>query len=181
MDGQTVRRLDGQMSQSLKYVIFRTRWGYFGLLGGKNGLVRSCLPVANGREAKKRLLADLGMGKSDATLFAGLQGKIIAYFEGGYVDFVDTRVLLEGFSGFSAQVLIACRGVKYGQTTSYGQLARLAGRPTAGRAVGNILAKNPVPLIIPCHRVIRSDGQIGGFSAPGGLRLKERMLQLEGF
>ncbi len=169
------------MGESLKYVIFRTQWGYFGLLGGKNGLVRSYLPVANGREAKKQLLADLEMGKSGATLFASLQGKIMAYFEGGYVDFVDTRVLLEGFSGFSAQVLIACRGVEYGQTISYGQLARLAGRPTAGRAAGNILAKNPVPLIIPCHRVIRSDGKLGGFSAGGGVSLKKRMLELESF
>jgi len=170
-------------------------------LGGKNGLLRSCLPVANGREAKKQLLADLGMGKSDATLFAGLQGKIMAYFEGGYVDFVDVSVELSrtnfaskvnaGFgphqkvgcglkiSGFSEQVLIACRGVKYGQTISYGELARLAGRPTAGRAVGNILAKNPVPLIIPCHRVIRSDGKVGGFSAAGGVSIKRKMLELE--
>jgi len=167
------------MSESLKYVIFRTQWGYFGLLGGKNGLVRSCLPVANSREAKKQLLADLVMGKSDATLFAGLQGKIRAYFEGSCVDFSDTRVNLDGLGEFGAKVLTACGKVGYGQTVSYGQLAKLAGRPTAGRVVGNILARNPVPLIIPCHRVIRSDGQIGGFSGAGGIKLKQKMLELE--
>ena len=181
-DGQTVGRLDGwkgYMGQGLKYVIFGTRWGYFGLLGGEKGLVRTCLPVASTREVKERLIAGGGTGKSDATLFASLQGKIRAYFEGGCVDFSDTRVNFDGLGEFGAKVLTACGKVGYGQTVSYGQLAKLAGRPTAGRAVGNILAKNPMPLIIPCHRVIRSDGRIGGFSAGGGIRLKQKMLELE--
>ena len=167
------------MGQGLKYVIFRTRWGYFGLLGGEKGLVRSCLPVASAREAKEPLLVSGGMGKSDATLLGGLQGKIRAYFEGGCVDFSDTPVAFDGLGEFGAKVLAACGKVGYGQTVSYGQLAKLAGRPTAGRAVGNILAKNPVPLIIPCHRVIRSDGGIGGFSAGGGQGMKSKMLELE--
>ncbi len=167
------------MGQGLKYVIFGTRWGYFGLLGGENGLVRTCLPVGSSGEAKERLLVSGGMGKSDATLFGDLQEKIRAYFEGGCVDFADTRVNFDGLGEFGAKVLTACRKVGYGQTVSYGQLARLAGRPTAGRAAGNILAKNPVPLIIPCHRVIRSDGKIGGFSAEGGQGMKKMMLELE--
>ena len=167
------------MAESLKYVIFRTRWGYFGLLGGEKGLLGSCLPIANGQEAKERLLAGGGMGKSDATLFGGLQAKIRAYFDGGYVDFGDTRVVLDGLSEFSRKVLTACREVGHGRTISYSQLAKSAGRPKAGRAVGNILAKNPLPLIIPCHRVIRSDGKIGGFTAGGGIRLKKKMLELE--
>ncbi len=167
------------MGQGLKYVIFRTRWGYFGLLGGEKGVVRSCLPVANDWEAKERLLAGRGTGKSDATLFASLQGKIGAYFEGGCVDFSDISVVLDGLGEFGSKVLTACGNVEYGQTVSYGQLARLAGKPMAGRAVGNILAKNPVPLIIPCHRIIRSDGRIGGFSAEGGSKTKKMMLELE--
>ena len=167
------------MGQGLRYVIFRTRWGYFGLLGGEKGLVRSCLPVASSGEVKERLVVGGGMGKSDATVFGGLQAKIRAYFEGGCVDFSDTQVAFDGLGEFGAKVLTACGKVGYGQTISYGQLAKLAGRPTAGRAVGNILAKNPVPLIIPCHRVIRSDGKIGGFSAGGGSGLKKMMLELE--
>jgi O-6-methylguanine DNA methyltransferase len=167
------------MGQGLKYVIIRTRWGYFGLLGGEKGLVRSCLPVVSAREAKERLLVSGGMGKSDVTLFANLQAKIRAYFEGGCVDFSDTRIVLDGLGEFGARVLTACGEVGYGQIVSYGQLAKLAGRPMAGRAVGNILAKNPVPLIIPCHRIIRSDGKIGGFSAGGGPGLKKKMLELE--
>ena len=167
------------MGQGLKYVIFGTRWGYFGLLGGEKGLVRTCLPVGSAREAKERLIVSGGMGKSDATFFANLQAKIRAYFEGGCVDFSDISVSLDDLGEFGAKVLTACRKVGYGQTVSYGRLARLAGRPTAGRAAGNILAKNPVPLIIPCHRVIRSDGKIGGFSAGGGPGMKKMMLELE--
>jgi methylated-DNA-[protein]-cysteine S-methyltransferase len=167
------------MGQGLKYVIFQTRWGYFGLLGGEKGLVRTCLPIATSREAKELLLADGEVAKRDDELFADLQAKIRAYFEGGCVDFSDTPVALDGLGEFGAKVLRECRKVGYGQIASYGRLAKLAGRPTAGRAVGNILAKNPVPLIIPCHRVIYSDGNIGGFSAEGGQGMKKMMLELE--
>ena len=167
------------MAKSLKYVIFRTRWGYFGLLGGEKGLVRSCLPVADTQKAKKLLLTRISKPNPDARLFADLQEKIKAYFDSSYVDFADTQLFLDGLTEFSGKVLTACRKVKYGQTISYWELAKLAGKPKASRAVGNILARNPLPLIIPCHRIIRSDGKIGGFSAPGRAGLKERMLELE--
>ncbi len=174
-----VRRFDDKMAKSLKYVIFRTRWGYFGLLGSEKGLVQSCLPVADTQKAKKLLLDDLGTANCDTKGFTDLQEKIKAYFDGSYVDFVDTRLVLDGLTEFSRNVLTECRKVKYSQTISYSELAKLAGRPKASRGVGNILAKNPLPLIIPCHRIIRSDGKIGGFSATGGIGLKERMLKLE--
>ena len=169
------------MIESLRYVIFRTRWGWFGLLGSERGLLRSCLPVANDREAKKQLLAGLGLCKPDTAFFEGLQEQIRAYFEGACVDFGNTPVVLEGLGEFGTAILTACRKIEYGRTMSYGEVARLAGRGAAGRAVGNILAKNPVPLIIPCHRVIRRDGQIGGFTVAGGIKLKEKMLRLESF
>jgi len=174
-----VRRFDDKMAKSLKYAIFRTRWGYFGLLDGEKGLVRSCLPVADTQKAKKLLLDDIAKAESDTRLLADLQEKIKAYFEGSYVDFVDTRLFLDGLTEFSRNVLTACRKVKYGQTFSYWELAKLAGRPGTSRAVGNILAKNPIPLIIPCHRIIRSNSKIGGFSAPRGVGLKEKMLEME--
>ena len=75
--------------------------------------------------------------------------------------------------------MTACRDIRFGQTVSYGRLAEMAGKPGAARAVGRALAKNPLPLIIPCHRVICANGKIGGFSAPGGVTLKKRLLQLE--
>jgi methylated-DNA-[protein]-cysteine S-methyltransferase len=88
-------------------------------------------------------------------------------------------ILLEGFSRFARRVLAACRQIRLGEVVTYSGLARKTGRQAAARAVGNALAKNPLPLIIPCHRVIRSDGRIGGFSGPGGATMKKRLLELE--
>jgi methylated-DNA-[protein]-cysteine S-methyltransferase len=173
------RRLDGKMSRRLRYVIFRTRWGWFGLLGGERGLLRTSLPVADRDKAKSVLLKGIRAARRDGRLFSELQEKIRVYFEGDCVDFTDARVELDGFSGFSRKVLIACRGVGYGRRVSYGELAELAGQRGAGRAVGNVLSRNRVPLIIPCHRVTRSDGKLGGFSAGGGISLKKKMLELE--
>jgi len=187
-----VNRLEGFMACSLKYVIFRSRWGWFGLLGGERGLLRTSLPIADRDKAKRLLLKGIAAASYDGRIFSELQDKIKAYFEGDCVDFADVSVELDGLSGFSKDVLIVCRGVEYGRTVSYGRLAELAHRPGpasscdyaatgAGRAVGNVLAKNPVPLIVPCHRVIRKDGKIGGFSAGGGAKMKRRMLELESF
>ena len=81
---------------------------------------------------------------------------------------------------FEKSVLREVKKIPFGKTASYKEIARKAGRPQSFRAVGRAVAKNPIPLVIPCHRVIRSDGTLGGFSAVGGKRLKKRMLELEG-
>ncbi len=86
---------------------------------------------------------------------------------------------MQRITEFTNQVLTACRDIRFGQTISYGRLAQKIDRPAAARATGCALAKNPLPLIIPCHRVVRSDGKIGGFSAIGGTNLKAKLLELE--
>jgi methylated-DNA-[protein]-cysteine S-methyltransferase len=80
-------------------------------------------------------------------------------------------------SVFTRQVLAACRRIPYGKTCSYGELAQQSGYPGAARAVGQVMARNPLPLLIPCHRVIRADGALGGFGR--GLAVKRRLLRLE--
>lgn len=80
---------------------------------------------------------------------------------------------------FQGKVLRACRAIPFGQTKSYGALARQIGREDAARAVAGALGKNPIPLVVPCHRVTYADGRPGGFSAPGGVEIKQRMLALE--
>lgn len=82
-------------------------------------------------------------------------------------------------SPFALRVLAACRRIPYGQTRSYAELAAAAGSPGAARAVGSVMARNRLPLLIPCHRVVGSQGKLGGFSAPGGLETKLRLLELE--
>jgi O-6-methylguanine DNA methyltransferase len=179
------------METVLKYTIFKTKWGYFGLAGTEYALYRTCLPGLSPEKLKSLLLKGLSLTNRasplgdalrrniefEKTFFKELQQQIIAYFEGAYVNFSpDIPLMLDGISPFYKSVLTTCKFVKFGQTINYGELAKKAGRPAAARAVGNALAKNPLPLIIPCHRVIRSDGSLGGFSGLGGLSLKRKLL-----
>jgi len=171
------------MQKVIKYAIFKTRWGHFGLAGTEYGLCRTQLPGPKSEKIKSLLLKNLPLPNQassiefDKTFFKTLQEQITAYFEGAHVNFSrDIPLVLYGFSSFSISVLTTCRDVAFGQTITYGRLAKQSGRPNASRAVGSALAKNPLPLIIPCHRIVRSDGKLGGFSAPGGVKLKKRLL-----
>jgi methylated-DNA-[protein]-cysteine S-methyltransferase len=94
---------------------------------------------------------------------------------------LDAPLDLEGLTPFARRVLETLRRTRPGETLSYGDLARRAGRPGAARAVGTALRRNPVPLLVPCHRVLAAGGRIGGFSAPGGLETKRRLLEAEGW
>ncbi len=168
------------MQKVIKYVIFKTKWGYFGLAGTEYALCRTQLPGPKPENIKSLLLKSFRHSQLDKTFFKTLQEQIAAYFDGARVNFSrDIPLVLDGFSPFGISVLTACRDIEFSQTITYGQLAEESGRPNASRAVGGTLAKNPLPLIIPCHRVIRSNGKLGGFSAPGGVTLKKRMLELE--
>ena len=90
-----------------------------------------------------------------------------------------SAVFLAWITPFARKVLGACRKVPQGRTTTYRALAEQVGQPRAARAVGGVMAANPIPLIVPCHRVLRSDGGLGGFSGPGGNATKLRLLEHE--
>jgi methylated-DNA-[protein]-cysteine S-methyltransferase len=81
---------------------------------------------------------------------------------------------------FQADVLRLTLAIEYGEVRAYGELANLLGKPAASRAVGGALARNPLPLLIPCHRVVASSGALTGYSATGGIATKARLLELEG-
>ena len=168
------------MQKTIRYAVFRTKWGYFGLAGTEKGLLRTCLPLPEPQDVKRQLLQGLLAPQYDKTLFNTLAKQIIAYFESAYVNFdPNIPIVLDGLSTFASRVLTACRKISFGQTVSYGELAQKAGTPAGARAVGRVMANNPLPLIIPCHRVICSDGRLGGFSAKGGTKLKNRLLHFE--
>lgn len=101
------------------------------------------------------------------------------YASGENVVFDQVELDQRGLTPFRRTVTRACRNIRFGATSSYKELARKAGSPKAGRAVGSVMARNPWPIIVPCHRVVRADGQLGGYSCPIGLRMKQKLLHLE--
>jgi len=166
----------------LKYVIFKTAEGFFGLLADDKGLIRSTLPAPNFGTAKKYLLVGMFRGASEyKQMYPDIQKSIKSYYNGFYAELKKARFVLnwEELTDFSKKVLNVCKRIPPGQTLTYSQLAKKAGFPKAARAAGSVLAKNPLPLLVPCHRVIRSDGKIGNFSAAGGSRTKKRMIEFE--
>jgi methylated-DNA-[protein]-cysteine S-methyltransferase len=108
-----------------------------------------------------------------------LMVRLQRYASGVPDDFRDVPVDFTDCSRFRRRILTHCRNIGHGATISYAELAQRAGHPGAARAVGNCMAANRVPLIIPCHRVVRTDGTIGSYSAPGGSRTKQQLLRLE--
>ena len=106
--------------------------------------------------------------------------RLQAVAEGAEDDFLDVELDLHDRTTFQRAVIDHCRQIRRGQVLTYGQLAARAGHPRSARAVGNVMATNRVPLIVPCHRVVGAGGNLGGFSAPQGLQMKRRLLRLEG-
>ncbi|HEX9751378.1 MAG TPA: methylated-DNA--[protein]-cysteine S-methyltransferase [candidate division Zixibacteria bacterium] len=98
------------------------------------------------------------------------------YFDGLRQSF-DLKIDWSRLNGFDRKALQICARIPHGQTLSYGEIARRAGSPGAARAVGQAMGKNPFPIVVPCHRVLRSDGTLGGFG--GGVNLKRALLELE--
>ena len=148
------------------------------LAATERGPSRVILTRRRGRAAMSLARKYLPDATHDARLLPHLQRALEDYFAGKPVRF-DIRPDWAGLTPFCRKVLEACARIPYGQTVSYGQLARRVGRGGAARAVGQALARNPVPIIIPCHRVITSQGRLGGFSAEQGVALKRRLLAME--
>jgi len=155
----------------------QTACGWVGIASSPSGLLALTLPEPTQERALKPLLERWGEGQPhDDPGLDGLKTKLQRYFDGQQVLF-DEPLDLSGGTAFQRRVWLAVRDIPYGETRSYGQIARQVGSPGAARAVGRAMATNPVPIVVPCHRVIGSDGDLRGFG--GGLDLKRRMLEME--
>ncbi|HWE20094.1 MAG TPA: methylated-DNA--[protein]-cysteine S-methyltransferase [Hyphomicrobiaceae bacterium] len=168
---------------NLHYFLFETATGFCGIAWSDAGITRFQLP-AKSVEGAERMMRRRAHG-AEPGVPTPMVGEAVAavrrYFEGKETDFAQFELDLDGQDGFFKLVYAATRRIKWGQTTTYGALAReLGGGPESARDVGQAMAANPIPLIIPCHRVLAAGGKIGGFSAPGGAAAKIRMLGLEG-
>jgi methylated-DNA-[protein]-cysteine S-methyltransferase len=124
-------------------------------------------------------LDPLARTEQDATALAPIAAQLREYFDGQRSQF-DMVVDLSRSTPFQRGVLQTARRIPPGNVWTYGQVARAIGKPRASRAVGQALGRNPVPIVVPCHRVVASDGGLGGYSGGGGLESKKLLLQLEG-
>jgi len=164
------------MTQELFYAVSDTAAGWVGILSSNKGLLRITLPQSSEREARCLLGNSLDRAASSPGRFKDIIERLRAYFNGRRVDFPD-RLDFSLATSFQREVYKAARLIPYGETRSYAWIAGQIGKPKAARAVGQALGKNPFSVIVPCHRVLASDGGIGGFS--GGVKMKKLLLARE--
>lgn len=165
------------------YFVFETAAGFCGIAWKGDAITCFRLPTASADAAERlilRRIPDARPGEPPQQIKEAI-ALAERYFEGEPADFSSFAVDLGEQQSFFEKVYARVRGLGYGEVTTYGAVAKeLGAGPEAARDVGQAMAKNPVPLIIPCHRVLAAGGKVGGFSAPGGSHAKARMLKLEG-
>jgi methylated-DNA-[protein]-cysteine S-methyltransferase len=171
------------MAACLCFHLFDTALGACALAWSEKGLVRILLPEKNEQATRARMRALLKCDPTEGVPPAWVtraETLIRAHLAGERADLSSIPLDLGALSPFARKVYQALRKVPAGQVVSYGQLAKMVRSPAAARAVGRAMAANPLPIVIPCHRVVAADGQLGGFSAHGGVGTKIKLLELEG-
>jgi len=159
------------------YAIFDTVLGWMGVMGSPAGLLRTTLPQPSSDAAFMELRADKRNALEQPEHFLELIERIRRFSQGENTSFPDILDLSKA-TPFRRAVWENTRLIPYGEVRSYGWLAARTGVPAGARAVGQCMAKNPLPIVVPCHRVIAADGGLGGYG--GGLGLKIKRLELEG-
>ncbi|ADP84855.1 methylated-DNA--[protein]-cysteine S-methyltransferase [Pseudofrankia inefficax] len=172
------------------FALFGTAVGCCGVAWRDEVIVGVALPARPdgadeiaGHAATRASLAaehpDFVEGEPPPAVAAAIDG-MIALLAGEPIDLADIRVDLDGMPDFHRRVYEVTRAIPPGSTLTYGEVAARLGMPGAAQAVGQALGRNPVPIIVPCHRVLAAGGALGGFSAPGGAATKQRILRIEG-
>ena len=167
---------DNVMARELAYVIFNVDLGWVGILGSAQGLLRTTLPQHSADEVRQQLADSINDAIWAPHLFKESTERLRIYFSGRRITFPD-RLDLSWATHFQRQVWEATKLIPYSETQSYLWVAKQIKKPRAMRAVGQALGRNPLPIIVPCHRVIASNGKLGGFG--GGLEMKKQLLSLE--
>lgn len=170
------------------YSLFKSCFGY-GVIGwSKKGVCYIDLPFGEKKEMMGRFVEYFGAGEdillnpdnsSSYWVFLAIE-KILDHLSGKPQDFTDIPIDVGDISSFSRKVYTLTQRIKCGKTDTYGGLARKANSPQAARSIGTIMAKNKIPLIIPCHRVLPAKGGIGSYSGYGGNQTKRILLEIEG-
>jgi methylated-DNA-[protein]-cysteine S-methyltransferase len=170
-----------QLDPQIEFNLFPTAIGRCGIAWGEGGILAVQLPDADVGRTRSRLLRSLGNGRpgTPPPAIQRVIDDIAALFEGQHRDLRHAVLDMTRVSEFQRRVYLVARAIEPGQTLSYGEVAALCGDRQLARAVGQALGHNPFPIIVPCHRVLAAGGKSGGFSAPGGVATKRRLLSLE--
>jgi methylated-DNA-[protein]-cysteine S-methyltransferase len=162
------------------YCLFDTAIGACALVWNERGVTRLHLPESDRTATEKRLSARAVQTEKAPPEIDRLIADVQSYMTGRSIDFSGATLDLTSVGAFERDVYAAARRIPFGRTMSYGELAQQIGMPDAARDVGQALARNPIPIIVPCHRILAKGRRIGGFSAPGGVFTKQQLLALEG-
>ena len=161
---------------ALSYSIFNTSFGLCGIVLSENGVVKFILP---GMKRDELIFAIRYQPSAISRRnFRDIEDSVKRYFDGERIDF-NFPLDLSYSTTFQKKVFKITKTIPYGEVKTYNWVAKKIGLPDASRAIGGALSRNPIPLLIPCHRVVREDGKMGGFTAPGGVDLKMKMIELE--
>lgn len=162
----------------MRYIsLYETELGAGAVAATEKGVFAVYLPHAD----IALFIADAGLSdckSSSLTEQAAVMLK--SYFKGEPQVLDSIPVDLDGLTEFRKRILLLIRSIPYGEVASYYEVAAMAGMPRAARATGGAMAANPVPVVIPCHRVVAGNGRLTGYSAPGGVKIKKILLKMEG-
>ncbi|MCL2760407.1 MAG: methylated-DNA--[protein]-cysteine S-methyltransferase [Desulfuromonadales bacterium] len=161
--------------------VYKTGLGYGGVIASEKGLVEVLLPFKGyDREETELCMLERFFTKLSGNKWSDIAAsELEKYFNGERLKF-SAPIDFSNYTSFQKEVYCKVMALGYGEVKSYGEIALIAGRPGAARAVGGVMASNRLPIIIPCHRVIASDGSLRGYTAPGGIDSKKYLLNMEG-
>jgi methylated-DNA-[protein]-cysteine S-methyltransferase len=170
------------MTLSAHYCLFETAFGVCGIAWRGGAVARLRLPHASAKATEESLRAFSRQEHpaEPTPAMAALIARLKAYFAGEETDFSQVAVDVGGGEGPYPAIYAAVQALPWGRTATYGEIARRAGAPASAQMVGQAMARNPAPIIVPCHRVLAAGNTPGGFSAYGGVATKERLLAMEG-
>jgi len=160
--------------------VFETAMGYMALVAQGDLLCQLNFAHPTAAAAINALAPEYRANVVNEPPMPTLVERLKSFAAGEHDDFRDIKLDLRHLSAFQRKVIERLRRVPYGKTVGYGELAAMAGSPGAARAVGNTMAGNRFPVVVPCHRVINSNGSLGSYSGPNGILTKDQLLKLEG-
>jgi methylated-DNA-[protein]-cysteine S-methyltransferase len=172
---------DNDLQSSVRFCLYDTEFGVAAIAWTANGICGHQLPEKDAQATEARLKSHFptATASKPPDEIVMLTRRLRRHLEGNVQDFSNVRLDLTGVPPFHTKIYQALQKIPTGKTVSYNDLAALAGSPGAARAVGQAMAKNPISVIVPCHRVLSASGNIGGFTAYGGLDTKRQLLQYE--